>query len=143
MRAREILLSSRTPDPAALVGTLHEIINVRIEMSFNKELRGCPEEKWKHLQSARAYCKDAFEYARQTPNRGDIALVKLQQAIIVGREAEVMAKWEATPQEVRQRKDEAVKAIARSLVELQDSGRPTFDKHHLYAESWMTRLTQT
>ena len=137
MRASEILLSSRNPDPAALVGTLHEIINVRFEMSFN------PEEKWKHLQAAQEYSRDAFEYARQTSNKGDVALVKLHQAIIAGREAEVLAKWNATPQEVRQRKDEAVEDISRSLVELQDSGRPTFDKHRSWAESWMTRLKST
>ena len=52
MRAREIVLSSRNPDPAALVGTLHEIINVRFEMSFNKEFRNRLEEKWKYLQAA-------------------------------------------------------------------------------------------
>ena len=143
MRALEILLSSRNPDPAALVGTLHEIINVRFEMSFNKEFRNRPEEKWKHLQAAQEYSRDAFEYARQTSNKGDVALVKLHQAIIAGRQAEVLAKWNATPQEVRQRKDEAVEDISRSLVELQDSGRPTFDKHRSWAEPWMKRLKQT
>ena len=143
MRAREILLSSRNPDLAALVSTLHEIVNLRMEMSSNKELRQHPEEKMKHLQAAQEYSSEAFEYASQTSNRGDVALVKLQQAIIAGREAGVLAKWEATPQEVRQRIDEAVKDISRSLLELQDSRRQTSEKHRSWAEPWMKRVRQT
>ena len=143
IKAREILLSSHTPNSAALLDTLHEIINVRTEMSFNKELRKHPQKKWEHLQEAREFGKDALRYARQTSLAGDVALVKLQHAIIGGREAEVIAKMGATPQEVRQRKHEAVRAISTSLEELRNSGRLTFEKHRIWAEWWRTRLTQT
>lgn len=141
MKARDILTRSRNPDPAALARALHEIINVRIEMSFNKGLR--PEEKWAHLQAARGFGKEAFEYARQSPTAGDIALVKLQHAVIGGREAEVAAKSGATLKEVRQRKEDARKAISASLGELERSGSQSIDKHCAWADLWRARLTPT
>ncbi|KAL2044672.1 hypothetical protein N7G274_002446 [Stereocaulon virgatum] len=141
MRARDMLLRSNSPDPAALVRALHQIINVRIEMSFNKGLR--PEEKWAHVQTARSFGEDAFKYAQQSPNAGDVSLVKLQHAIMGGREAEVAPRLGATPQEVRRRKDEAIKTITASLDELQRSGNLNVDKHRTWAESWRTRLRQS
>jgi hypothetical protein len=141
MRARDILLRSNNPDPAALVRALHQIIMVRIEMSFNKGLR--PEEKWAHVQTARSLGEDAFKYAQQSPTAGDVALVRLQHAIMGGREAEVAPRLGATPQEVRRRKDEAIKAITASLAELQRSGNLNIDKHRRWAESWRKRLTQS
>lgn len=139
MRARDILMRSRYPDPTAMLKTLHGIVQARMEMSYN---RGCsPQEKLAHLQTAKGYSDNALEYFRLADaDTGDLALVELYRKILVGREVEVLAKPGGPNLDVRKRKDEAAREIELALGELRKFAYPNCEKHRAWADMWYVIL---
>ena len=141
MKARSILSRSHSPDPAAIVEILHEITNVQMEMSYHQGID--PQAKQTHLQIARRFSDNTLEYANRSSRLEQSTLVRLYQAILSGREAEVSAKIGTAASIVRRQMDEAVNGIKSSMVELEGYEDAQMEKHRAWAESWLTRLERT
>ena len=140
VRAAETLVDSSHPDPAGTVRTLHLMMNVEIEMSYNRGLS--IDQRLSHLQEAKVYSQKALEYALKSSRTGDAPLVQLYQAIVFGREAEVLGN-RLPRSEAHSRKEEAVQAITRALRELSKLKTPEVDKHYAWTQRWQVRFSQT
>ena len=138
MKARSILLRSQSPNPAAVVTILHEIINVQMQMSYHPGID--PQAKQAHLRIARGFSDHTLEYANRSSRLELSTLVRLHQAILLGREAEVSAKLGTDASIVRRQKNEAMNRIKSSMVELEGYEDTKIEKHRSWAKSWLTRL---
>ena len=116
-------------------------MNVEMDMSYNRELS--LEERGSHLHKAEDFGGEALAFARRSPNAGDVAQVKLQQAVVKGRRAEFEVKRGVSPQEIRRLKDEALRDISGALRELQESNRSNFNENQVWAKQWSNRLTSS
>ena len=132
--------TSNTPNPAALVEILLEIVQIRTEMSYQRRLS--PLDKWTHVSEAREFGERACEYAVDSSVVGHLALVKLHLAILLGREAEVDAKLGVSAVEVRGKKEKALGDISMSLEALLDSGQQDTERYRKWADEWRVRLTR-
>jgi hypothetical protein len=90
IQARDILESVNPSDSAAFFRVYYRLMNVELDMSHNRELS--LERKESHLRKAEEYGDMAFEKARQSPNAGDLAQAKLEQAVLKVRRTEIEAR---------------------------------------------------
>lgn len=140
-RAYRLMKKSSNPNPAALVEILLEMVQVRTKMSYQRCLS--PQDKMTYVSEARVSGERARTYALSSSVIGHLALVKLHQAILLGREAEVDEKLGTTAVEVRRKKDQALQEISTSLGALLDSGQRDTDRYQKWADDWRVRLTST
>lgn len=142
MQARkELLESSSLENAAAFVRVYYGLMNVEMDMSYNRELS--LEERGSHLQKAEDFGSEALAFARKSPNAGDVAQVKLEQAVVKGRRAEFEVKRGVSSQEIRRMKNDALRDISGALRELQESNRSNFNENLIWAEQWRDRLTSS
>ena len=139
-RAYSLVKKSNSPNHAALVEILLEMVQVCTEMSYQRCLS--PQDKITYIKDAIMSCEKARTYALSSSVIGHLALVKLHQAILLGREAEVDGKLGETAVKVRRKKAEALQEISTSLGALRDSGQPDSDPYRKWADDWRVRLTR-
>ena len=140
-RAYDLMKESINPNPGVLVEILLEMVQVRTEMSYQRVLS--PKDKMMYVNVAILSGKIARVYALSSSVVGHLALVKLHQAILLGREAEIHEKLGTTAVEVRKKKKKALQEIATSLGALRESGQPDTDRYRKWADDWRIRLTRT
>lgn len=139
IRAYNLMKNSSTPNPAALVEILLEIVQVRTEMSYRRRLT--PQEKSTYVNEAKEFGERAREYAICSSVIGHLALVNLHRAILLGREAEVDEKLGTAAVEVGRKKENALRDISTSLGALLESGQQDTDRYWKWADEWRVRLT--
>ena len=74
--------------------------------------------------------------------RKDVLRVQLYDAILSGREAEVLAKTMSRGCS-RRLKDEAVEGLERAWRGLDEVEDGELEKHRVWAEKWLVRLRRT
>ena len=136
--ARGLLLVSRVPDPESLTQVCYQLMNVEMELSYNKKMSA--EEKMSHVQAANSYGAEASSWACSGGSESDLAQVMLQQAVVKGRKAEVDAKLGMSSQEVRRQKDEAILEMKEALLKLKHFERPSLQETTVRAMNWRNRL---
>ena len=136
--AKGLLLKAPNPNPESFTQLYYQLMNVEMEMSYGRELSA--EKKRAHLQAADFYGAEASSWARSGGSAGSLTQVMLQQAVLMGRRAEVDARLGMSPQEVRRQKDNAISGITGALQELQYCRRSGLEETNVWAENWRRRF---
>ena len=143
--ARHILLTMPTLDHSSLLQVLFCLTNVELEMTFNKDLS--LDERHSHLLAAEYFGTQASEIAGKLPKAWPLALIKLWQAVILGRGVELAIKRGVNTWKVSIAKEGIVQVIARALRGLQDSelwesNDSLLREYERLAKHWQKRLSK-
>ncbi|TAQ88735.1 hypothetical protein B7494_g2948 [Chlorociboria aeruginascens] len=112
---------------------------LELNMTFGKL---SVEEKKQRLQTAIFYSDKAFQVARSyVTDRGELALVKLQRAVVNGRRAQLDARQAQSGDSIgRNWKSVTVGSINSALDELRLSNHEGFQDSQMWALEWLQNL---
>lgn len=138
LQACDILNPANPSDSAAFVEIYYGLTNVELDMSRRRELG--LEEMESHLRKAEEYGEKAFEKARSLQNAEELAITEFNRGLVKARRVEIEAKKGHNTGAISKLKDEAQRAISRSVQELRDANCSAYQDFFNLAKVWEARL---
>jgi hypothetical protein len=138
LQARDILESVDASDYMAFVQVYRGLSQIELNLTFCSALS--LQERTSHLEQAERYTALAFDKARLADEAGDLATVRLDQAILKGRRAQLGAGRRTDPREVSRLRDEALQGIADVERELKCSSHHYAENNRNWAKHWRDQL---
>lgn len=142
LNALQILNDTRA-DPSEFIQVYNGLMHVHLDLTFQSGLS--IEEREEHLRTAMEYNNQYWEIAQRSPvgEMGVLAQVKLQQAVLFGREVQLRAKRGGNSRsggDLMVLKDSAIDGIEQALRELLESNHRSKEKSILWGRDWQDRL---
>lgn len=133
------MLRDESLERAEYLQVYNGLMRVNLNMSFSRKLPVA--EKSSKLETAFEYCHKAFKIALPSPvNSGDLAQVKLQEAVLKVRRAEIEKRRGSNREVIRALRNDTSRELELALKDLRDSNHPNIVEFREWGESWHDRL---
>jgi hypothetical protein len=140
LQARDMLESVNPSDYAAFLKVYRGLAQIEINLTFCSVLS--LQERTSHLEQAEGYTALAFDMARSAREAGDLATVRLDQAVLKGRRAQLGAQRGTDPREISRLRDEALQGIADVERELKGSSHHYAENNRKWANYWRDKFVK-
>ena len=125
-------------EPRSTLDILFNLAIISKDQSFEKKID--PGTKMKHVAMAEQYCDEALAFAAKSTLVSEVERIRLEQAILFGRRAEIESKRGKGIEVVDSMKREAIDKIEKAFRRLGEVDRAKYRENELLVSGWITRL---
>ena len=137
-KARDILGQFEHPDPKLKLMVSFCLMTVETDITYDKRLN--IKYRIEHHRRAEKYSVDAHAAALKSRQSSSVAQVKLEQAFLKGRKAELESKRYGVFQNIRKLKSEALEDMRVAAQELETADAVKYKKYEAPILSWQIRV---
>ncbi|KAL6719007.1 hypothetical protein ACLMJK_003242 [Lecanora helva] len=137
-RAQDMLIDLSINDPELNLRTYFRLMTLECDLTNDRELSA--QDKMKHMGLAEGYERKAMNAAFDSERPDARSQVKLEQAFLKGRRAEIESERGTHPDEIRRVKTEALGEMDTAMEELQRSNIQKHNEYQTRVSAWQRRL---
>ena len=137
-QARKKIIQAGNPDPVQNLRVNFRLMTTEMDITHDRNLS--IEDRIAHHRSAKDYGVIASRLASTSPRPGADAQVKLEQAFLKGRKAELEDKRGADGKEIQRVKEEALKDMKAAMQRLSETNLSKFKAYETRVTKWQKRL---
>lgn len=137
-QARDDLIEAKLSDPKICLQVYFRLTTIETDLSHDGNIR--LHDQLEHIHLARDYATQALSYAKD--ENGASAQVRLEQAIVKGRYAELEVLKHTRPTVTSRMKEEAQDALVSARKELKARNIEKSHEYEKRVQTWLQRLSR-